>query len=195
MSPLLLELAANGNQVETQDVVERLADYIVEPAGRLATHASIKSVCIKRFNQAAKLTKVVLVSREGKKGKMIAYYSLHRQAEDTCWEPIIQKINEKASSNNIIDDYIIKNPTHTTASTTSFSTTSHICSSSSSSNLKILLAEEYKANIEKKCSTLWIHAKFRYLKATREQAAKDNVVAEVVESKMKRFVLGCAYHQ
>ncbi|KAI7884353.1 hypothetical protein K492DRAFT_191795 [Lichtheimia hyalospora FSU 10163] len=84
---------------------------------------------------------------------------------------------------------IINNPTSTTASTTSFSTTAHNFSTFSSSNLKVLLTEEdeaYRENVQLfgSCQIL----------VSKGQAAKDNAVAESVESKMKRLALGCAYN-
>ncbi|ORE00774.1 hypothetical protein BCV72DRAFT_237404 [Rhizopus microsporus var. microsporus] len=162
--PVLLKLAENTDEIHMQDVIDQLADYIVEETDQSATTDMIKSSWTKRFFQSAKLTNVVLLK------------------ENTCWEPVVKRIHEKASNNN--------NNDHDNSNTTSNTTSS----TSSSSTLKRLLTEEDKANIKKMFSAL-DPAKFWYLKATCDQAAKDNVDPESVEEKMKRFALECVYHQ
>ncbi|KAG1450035.1 hypothetical protein G6F56_008467 [Rhizopus delemar] len=98
--------------------------------------------------------------------------------ENACWESVFKRINEKASNSN--------NNDHNNSNTSS-------SFSSSTSTLKHLLTEEDKTNIKEMFNAL-DPAKFWYLKATCDQAAKDNVNPESVEEKMKRFALECVYH-
>ncbi|KAG0171823.1 hypothetical protein DFQ28_007906 [Apophysomyces sp. BC1034] len=167
--PVLLKLAENTDEISMQDVIDQLVDYIVEETDQSATIDTIKSSWTKRFFQSAKLTNVALVK------------------ENTCWEPVVKRIHEKASNNNN-NDHDNSNTTSNTTPSTSSSPTS------STSTLKRLLTEEDKANIKKMFNAL-DPAKFWYLKATCDQATKDNVDPESVEEKMKRFALECVYHQ
>ncbi|CDH53141.1 hypothetical protein RO3G_08569 [Lichtheimia corymbifera JMRC:FSU:9682] len=180
--PVLLELAGAGTQIQVQDVIDQLADYIVEQTDPPVTLDYARSLWTKRFFQAAKLAEVVLV-----KGV-------------PCWEPVVTRINEKAKNNDDSDNHdssntISNSASNSTSNTSSnpVSNTSSNTSSSSSSSMKYLLTEDDKANIEKMFNTL-DPANFWYLKTTCDQAAKDNVDPEAVETKMKRFALNCAYH-
>ncbi|RCH88258.1 hypothetical protein CU098_010088, partial [Rhizopus stolonifer] len=58
--PVLLQLAENTVEIPLQNVIDQLADYIVEETDQSATFDKVKSLWMKRFSQSAKLMDIVL---------------------------------------------------------------------------------------------------------------------------------------